>query len=266
MLNGGTSDLCRNTLEVRKMESNETKNETKERIRKIMEGVRMSQQDFAAKLGISPATLSSIFTGRTNPTNYHVQAIHKAFPEINVSWLLFGEGDMISQNGGAHGGGEGDGSQLAAGGLFAEDNGALSAGGGFSIGEGNISLGGVNASLGGDSSPVGDVGSSAGNGNIAGRNSAAAGGMKGSVDGKSSPSLFGHANVGGTSSVPGTGSSGGMSGFSAAGGGSHAQVPQRNMGRMVETVKIVDKVVRKIREIRVFYDDGTYETFVPSNK
>lgn len=68
----------------------------KERIRQIMEKAALSQQDFSARLGISPASLSSIFTGRTNPTNNHVQAIHRAFPEINVSWLLFGEGEMCS--------------------------------------------------------------------------------------------------------------------------------------------------------------------------
>lgn len=68
----------------------------KERIRQIMEHERMSQQEFAAKLEISPASLSSIFTGRTNPTNKHVQAIHRAFPDINIKWLLFGEEEMYT--------------------------------------------------------------------------------------------------------------------------------------------------------------------------
>lgn len=66
----------------------------KERIRQIMEEAALSQQDFAVRLGISPASLSSIFTGRTNPTNNHVQAVHRAFPDININWLLFGEGEM----------------------------------------------------------------------------------------------------------------------------------------------------------------------------
>lgn len=61
-----------------------------------MEHERMSQQEFAAKLEISPASLSSIFTGRTNPTNKHVQAIHRAFPDIDINWLLFGEGEMYA--------------------------------------------------------------------------------------------------------------------------------------------------------------------------
>lgn len=67
----------------------------KERIRTVMDYAKLSQQDFAAKLGISAASLSGIFTGRSNPTNNHVMAIHHAFPEINVSWLMFGEGEMI---------------------------------------------------------------------------------------------------------------------------------------------------------------------------
>lgn len=71
----------------------------KERIRQIMDQAKLSQQDFAAKLGISPASLSSIFTGRTNPTNNHVMAVHRAFPDININWLMFGEGDAhVSMN------------------------------------------------------------------------------------------------------------------------------------------------------------------------
>lgn len=63
-----------------------------------MEHEGMSQQEFAAKLGISAASLSSIFTGRTNPTNKHVQAIHRAFPDINIKWLLFGEEEMYTHS------------------------------------------------------------------------------------------------------------------------------------------------------------------------
>ena len=67
----------------------------KDRVRQVMTWAKLSQQDFATYLEISPASLSSIFNGRTNPTNNHVQAIHRAFPEINVNWLMFGEGEML---------------------------------------------------------------------------------------------------------------------------------------------------------------------------
>lgn len=70
----------------------------KERIRRVMEYAQLSQQDFAIRLDISPASLSSIFTGRTNPTNNHVMAIHRAFPDININWLMFGEGNMLTEN------------------------------------------------------------------------------------------------------------------------------------------------------------------------
>ena len=70
----------------------------KERIRQIMVREAMSQQDFASTLGISPATLSSILNGRTNPTNNLVQAVHRAFPKINISWLMFGEGTIDDQS------------------------------------------------------------------------------------------------------------------------------------------------------------------------
>lgn len=66
----------------------------KERIMEIMKLEGMTQQEFAAALDISPASLSNIFNGKTNPTNNHVNAIHKRFPQINISWLMFGEGDM----------------------------------------------------------------------------------------------------------------------------------------------------------------------------
>lgn len=71
----------------------------KDRIRQIMESQHMTQQLFADYIGQSPATLSSIFTGRTRPTLNIVEAIKKKIPNINTDWLMFGSGDMyLSQN------------------------------------------------------------------------------------------------------------------------------------------------------------------------
>ena len=66
----------------------------KERIRRIMEEAGMSQKEFAERLKISPASLSNILAGKTSPTNYHVQAVHNAFPDININWLFCGTGEM----------------------------------------------------------------------------------------------------------------------------------------------------------------------------
>ena len=70
----------------------------RERIRQVMDSMGLSQQEFAQKLGMSPASLSNIFNGRSNPTNNHVQAIHRAFPNINTNWLMFGEGTMLNDD------------------------------------------------------------------------------------------------------------------------------------------------------------------------
>ena len=64
----------------------------------IQDAQQMSQREFADALGISPSSLSSIYNGHTSPTNNHVQAIHRRFPEISITWLLFGEGDMMQRD------------------------------------------------------------------------------------------------------------------------------------------------------------------------
>lgn len=66
----------------------------KDRIRQLMNDKAMSQRNFANELHLAEATLSGIFNGRTRPTNQTVTAIHDAFPDVNIQWLMFGEGDM----------------------------------------------------------------------------------------------------------------------------------------------------------------------------
>jgi len=71
----------------------------KDRIKKVMESQHMTQQLFAEFLGIAPATLSSIFTGRTRPTLQVVEAIKNKLPTISTDWLMFGSGEMtVSQS------------------------------------------------------------------------------------------------------------------------------------------------------------------------
>ena len=66
----------------------------KDRIRQIMEAKQMTQVVFANYIGKSPATLSSIFTGRTRPTIDVIEAIKKKIPNISTDWLMFGSGEM----------------------------------------------------------------------------------------------------------------------------------------------------------------------------
>ncbi len=68
----------------------------KDRIRQIMEAKKMTQQAFANFIGLSTASLSSIFNDRTKPTLNTVEAIRNKFPNININWLMFGDGSMFN--------------------------------------------------------------------------------------------------------------------------------------------------------------------------
>ncbi|MBR4389359.1 MAG: helix-turn-helix domain-containing protein [Prevotella sp.] len=67
----------------------------KERIKEIQETTGMTQSEFAHHIGLSPAALSSIYGGRTNPTLKTVECIQSKFPNISLSWLINGTGDMF---------------------------------------------------------------------------------------------------------------------------------------------------------------------------
>ena len=67
----------------------------KDRIYKIMQEEGLSQAEFAEKIGISQSNLSHIFGSRgQKPSLDVVMGIHKAYPSVNLDWLLYGEGEM----------------------------------------------------------------------------------------------------------------------------------------------------------------------------
>ncbi|MBR1387209.1 MAG: helix-turn-helix transcriptional regulator [Alloprevotella sp.] len=174
--------------------------ELKDRIHFLMEQLNLSQRDFAGRLGISPSSLSTIFTGRTNPTFKHVQAIHKSFPQISLYWLQFGEGEMYV-----------DGS-----GVTVENDGANAGENDFSAGSPIVSDEGV----GGMAEPADD--------------------MLFSLD----------------SAEP----------FATVAEPVHkvAAPSYSGVGAAVEPVGVQVAAKAKIKEIRVFFDDGTYESFTPT--
>lgn len=182
----------------------------KDRIREIMTYSGLTQQDFASKLQMAPASISSIFNGRTNPTMNHVMAIHNAFPQISEKWLLFGEGEMIP------------------------------------------------------SSPQNDIPTSTPMSMIDDED-----------EGENLGGFFSQQPA--TSSTPSAGSTMTLNASSAPSAGVGRQTgAQREYGRETgrdsrrdashEVAKNVDKQLRRVKEIRVFYDDNTYETFVPAVK
>lgn len=69
-------------------------NET-QRILEIMRVKNLSNIQFSSITGISPATLSQLTSGRSNPTHTIFKKIVSAFPDINPSWIAFGIGEMF---------------------------------------------------------------------------------------------------------------------------------------------------------------------------
>lgn len=64
-----------------------------------MEAQHMTQSNFAALLGLNPATLSQLLAGKANPSLNHVEAIRKGFPNISYEWLIAGMGPMFKVEG-----------------------------------------------------------------------------------------------------------------------------------------------------------------------
>ena len=63
-------------------------NKLKERIVQLMQRDGMSNTEFAKKTGISLSSLSHIMAGRNKPSLEIVMRIYKAYPNIDLHWLL----------------------------------------------------------------------------------------------------------------------------------------------------------------------------------
>ena len=160
--------------------------DTKDRIKLIMEDQHMTQQVFADFLQQAPATLSSIFNGRTRPTLNIVDSIKKKIPDISIEWLLYGTGEMYISH---------------------------------------------------PSASSDDI-------------------SQESSDGQELMLNF---------DSPTSGSSNGRQ--IASPGVNYQQGVRNTHPELVrEELKIIEKEPRRVTEIRVYYDDQTYETFVPAKK
>lgn len=167
----------------------------KDRIRQLMEDQHLTQQNFAQLIGISTATLSSIFNDRTKPSLLIVDAIHKKFPQVRLEWLLDGALPMYIN--------KVEGQASAAG---------------FTVQDG-MDGNGMEAPV--DASAEASI-------DFEGNEAPAS---------PTSSSLFDQPQMRSVNRTP------------------------KNIAQTA--VKYIDKPQRKITEIRIFYDDQTWETFVP---
>ena len=65
-----------------------------ERIKRIIEKENCTPSSFADRIGISRATMNHLLTGRNNPSLDVISKIHSKYLDINLEWLMDGNGPM----------------------------------------------------------------------------------------------------------------------------------------------------------------------------
>ena len=225
------------------------------RIKQLQEHYRMNQLAFANATGIGNATLSNIYNGKTNPTLKHVELILANFPNVNLMWLVQGVGQMFVN-------------QTAAGGESGSNNPT-----GFSAttsdGSANPLTGDApNAPTDGDmSGEVYGEDDMDGTGEALGQMMVSPT-LPGNISSNPSPTQGIVANNQYASSTAGGGVYQPSSQHDRMADTSTRRTLGRNASNSAPRMEMVQALPqqRKITEIRIFYDDQTWETFIPKNK
>lgn len=69
------------------------------RLKEFMSYSQMSNSQFADYTGIPRPTLSQLLHGRNKSINDQlIRKLHDSFPSLNIVWLLFGKGDMLTDS------------------------------------------------------------------------------------------------------------------------------------------------------------------------
>lgn len=64
------------------------------RLQQFLDAENISQAQFAAMIHVSPASIAHILAGRNRPGFDFIQNTMKAFPNLNIEWLITGQGKI----------------------------------------------------------------------------------------------------------------------------------------------------------------------------
>ena len=71
----------------------------KDRFKMIMERENLTAGAFAEKIGVAQATISHILSARNKyPSTEVILRLHQQYSDINLEWLLTGEGSMTADS------------------------------------------------------------------------------------------------------------------------------------------------------------------------
>jgi len=71
----------------------------KERLIQLLDLEQLSPSKFADLIGVQRSSISHVLSGRNKPSFDFLQKTLKAFPGLNASWLMLGEGTMYERMG-----------------------------------------------------------------------------------------------------------------------------------------------------------------------
>jgi len=71
----------------------------KERLIQLLDLEQLTPSKFADIIGVQRSSISHVISGRNKPSFDFLQKTLKAFPGLNASWLMLGEGTMYEQMG-----------------------------------------------------------------------------------------------------------------------------------------------------------------------
>ena len=64
------------------------------RLQQFLKAYGLTSSELAQKLGVQKSSISHLLSGRNKPSFDFLSKFARTFPEINLRWLLTGEGDM----------------------------------------------------------------------------------------------------------------------------------------------------------------------------
>lgn len=70
----------------------------KDRIQVIMDYYKLSKAEFGERIGVQTSAVHHLLSGRNEPSTRVLKSILENFPEIDMNWFIFGNGDMLKNN------------------------------------------------------------------------------------------------------------------------------------------------------------------------
>lgn len=69
-----------------------------DRIKRIMEMENLTPSQFADEIDVQRSSLSHVLSGRNKPSLDFVMKVKLCFSDINLEWLIFGNGEMLESS------------------------------------------------------------------------------------------------------------------------------------------------------------------------